>query len=86
MYMNAEIELVNQMRNGLPDEAFVRFEGKEYIFENTGKNTFEMVEVEMGNSENGFAEITSAKDLSGKSIVTKGAYALLMSLKNLEEE
>ncbi|MFZ1798346.1 MAG: efflux RND transporter periplasmic adaptor subunit [Chitinophagaceae bacterium] len=86
MYMNAEIELVNQMRNGLPDEAFVRFEGKEYIFENTGKNTFEMVEVEMGNSENGFAEITSVKDLSGKSIVTKGAYALLMSLKNLEEE
>lgn len=86
MYMNAEIELVNQMRNGLPEEAFVRFEGKEYIFENTGKNTFEMVEVEMGNSENGFAEITSAKDLSGKSIVTKGAYTLLMSLKNLEEE
>jgi cobalt-zinc-cadmium efflux system membrane fusion protein len=86
MYMNAEIELKNKMRNVLPDEAFVRFEGKEYIFENTGKNKFEMVEVEIGKSENGFTEIISDKDLSGKPIVTKGAYALLMSLKNTEEE
>ncbi|MEO9021378.1 MAG: efflux RND transporter periplasmic adaptor subunit [Ginsengibacter sp.] len=86
MYMNAEIELKNKMRNVLPDESFVRFEGKEYIFENTGKNKFEMVEVEIGKSENGFTEIISDKDLSGKTIVTKGAYTLLMALKNTEEE
>ncbi|MEO7209828.1 MAG: efflux RND transporter periplasmic adaptor subunit [Chitinophagaceae bacterium] len=86
MYMNAEIELVKQLRNGLPDEAIVRFEGKSYIFENTGKNTYEMVEVEMGNGENGFTEISSSKDLSGKSIVMKGAYTLLMTLKNMSEE
>lgn len=86
MYMNAEIELKNKMRKVLPDEAVVRFEGKEYIFENTGKNKFEMVEVEIGTSENGFTEIISDKDLSGKTIVTKGAYTLLMSLKNTEEE
>jgi cobalt-zinc-cadmium efflux system membrane fusion protein len=86
MYMNAEIELKNKMRNVLPDEAFVRFEGKEYIFEKNGENKFEMVEVEIGKSENGFTEIISDKDLSGKTIVTKGAYTLLMSLKNKEEE
>lgn len=86
MYMNAEIELKNKMRNVLPDEAIVRFEGKEYIFENTDKNKFEMVEVEIGKSENGFTEIVSVKDLSGKTIVTKGAYTLLMGLKNTEEE
>lgn len=86
MYMNAEIELVKQLRNGLPDEAIVRFEGKSYIFENTGKNTYEMVEVEIGNSENGYTEIIPGKDFSGKSIVMKGAYTLLMSLKNMEEE
>jgi cobalt-zinc-cadmium efflux system membrane fusion protein len=86
MYMNAEIELKNNMHNVLPDEAFVRFEGKEYFFENTGKNKFEMVEVEIGKSENGFTEIVSDKDLSGKTIVTKGAYTLLMSLKNTEEQ
>lgn len=86
MYMNAEIELKNQMHNVLPDEAFVRFEGKEYYFENTGKNKFEMNEVEIGKSENGFTEIISEKNLTGKTIVTKGAYTLLMSLKNKEEE
>ncbi|MEO6894487.1 MAG: efflux RND transporter periplasmic adaptor subunit [Ginsengibacter sp.] len=86
MYMNAEIELKNKMHNVLPDEAFVRFEGKEYFFENTGKNKFEMEEVEIGKSENGFTEIISDKDLSGKTVVTKGAYTLLMSLKNTEEE
>ncbi len=45
-----------------------------------------MVEVEIGKSENGFTEIISEKDLSGKTIVTKGAYTLLISLKNTEEE
>ena len=86
MYMDAGIGLKNEMRNVLPDEAFVRFEGKEYILENTGKNKFEMVEIEIGKNENGFTEIISDKDLSGKTIVTKGAYTLLMSLKNTEEE
>jgi len=86
MYMNAEIALKNKVRNVLPDEAFVRFEGKEYFFESTGKNKFEMVEVEIGKSENGFTEIISDKNLSAKTIVTKGAYTLLMSFKNTEEE
>ncbi|MEO6135063.1 MAG: efflux RND transporter periplasmic adaptor subunit [Ginsengibacter sp.] len=86
MYMNAEIELKNELRDVLPDEAFVRFEGKEYVFEQTGKNRFEMVEVRIGESENGFTEIISDANLSGKTIVTKGSYTLLMSLKNTEEE
>lgn len=86
MYMNAEIESKNNLQNVLPDEAIVSFEGKKYFFENTGKNKFEMTETETGISENGLIEIISKADLSGKQIVTKGAYTLLMSLKNKEEE
>jgi cobalt-zinc-cadmium efflux system membrane fusion protein len=86
MYMNAEIELNNNLQNVLPDEAIVSFEGKKYLFENTSKNRFEMIEIETGITENGFTEILSKVDLNGKGIVTKGAYALLMSLKNKEEE
>lgn len=86
MYMNAEIGLKNKMRNVLSDEAVVHFEGKEYIFANTGKNKFEMIEIGTGESENGFIEIISKSDLTGKEIVVKGAYTLLMSLKNKEEE
>ena len=86
MYMNAEIELKNNLQNVLPGEAIVSFEGKKYFFENIGKNKFEMIETDTGESENGFTDIVSKADLRGKEIVTKGAYALLMSLKNKEEE
>jgi cobalt-zinc-cadmium efflux system membrane fusion protein len=86
MYMNAEVALKNNLQDVLPDEAIVNFEAKEYLFENTGKNKFEMIEIETGITENGFTEIISKADLSGKTIVTKGAYTLLMSLKNKEEE
>lgn len=86
MYMNATIELKNKVAQVLPEEAIVRFEGKEYVFENTGKNKFEIQEVKLGVSENGFTEISNASILKGKEIVVKGAYTLLMSLKNEEEE
>ncbi len=86
MYMNAEIALKNVSRNVLLDEAVVRFEGKEFIFQNVGKNKFEIIEIETGDSENGFTEIISKTNFDEKEIVTKGAYTLLMSLKNKEEE
>lgn len=86
MYMNAEIELKNNLQNVLPEEATVSFEGRKYLFENTGENKFEMIEIETGESENGFTETISKADLTGKEIVTRGAYTLLMSLKNKEEE
>jgi cobalt-zinc-cadmium efflux system membrane fusion protein len=86
MYMNAEIPLKGNLQDVLPDEAVVSFEGKKYVFENTGRNKFEMVEVETGTSTNNLIEVFTKTDLSGKQIVTKGAYRLLMSLKNKEEE
>src|SRR5690606_36366640 len=86
MYMNAEVTLRNKIRNVLPDEAVVRFEGKEYIFEDLGSNQFQMREVEIGESEGGFTEIKNAEELLDKKLVTKGAYTLLMAVKNIEEE
>lgn len=56
------------------------------MFENTGKNKFEIIETETGETENGFTEIISKADINDKKIVTKGAYTLLMSLRNKEEE
>ena len=86
MYMNAEVTLKSKVRNVLPEEAVVRFEGKEYIFEDLGANEFQMIEVQIGESEKGFTEIKYAEPLLDKKIVTKGAYALLMTIKNIEEE
>ena len=86
MYMNAEIELRNQQTNALPSDAIVRFENKNHIFIDKGNKQYEMTEINVGNSENGFTEITTSDDLYNQNIVIKGAYALLMKMKNSEEE
>ena len=44
-----------------------------------------MKEVQIGNTENGFTEILNP-DKTTQNFVVKGAYALLMSLKNKSEE
>jgi cobalt-zinc-cadmium efflux system membrane fusion protein len=86
MYMNAEIEVESTDALTLPKEAVVNFEGKEYIFVVINKNQFQMTEVKIGNSENGFIEVLDNEQLNKNSIVTKGAYTLLMKLKNKADE
>ncbi len=86
-YMNAEIEVKNIKAFALPTDAIVRFEGKQYVYKINGNNQFDMVEVTVGESENGFAEIIfgSDNDMSKIDFVTKGAYSLLMMMKNKAE-
>ena len=84
MYMNAEIELKSQQSNVLPSDAIVSFENKNYVFIAKQNKQFEMKEVTIGNTENEFTEILS-DDLNAASIVIKGAYVLLMKMKNVEE-
>jgi len=84
MYMNAEIEVKSQQSNVLPSDAIVSYENKNYVFVANANKQFEMKEVTTGNAENGFTEIIS-DDLKEATVVTKGAYALLMKMKNVEE-
>jgi cobalt-zinc-cadmium efflux system membrane fusion protein len=86
MYMNAEIELKSNQVLAVEEEAIVSFEGKNYVFVKQGKQTFEMLEVEAGTKENGWVEVLNSSNFDGKEIVSKGAYTLLMSLKNKAEE
>ena len=86
MYMNAIIELNNNTSNTIQSDAIVKFENKDYLFiENTNKQ-YEMKEVSIGESENGFTRILSADELLNKNIVIKGAYSLLMKIKNTDDE
>jgi membrane fusion protein, heavy metal efflux system len=85
MYMNATVNLQNQDKNTLPEASVVSFEGQEYVFVATQKQTFELVAVRTGIKENGFISIENANALAGKTIVTEGAYTLLMAMKNKEE-
>lgn len=86
MFMNATIELTGGSETVLPDDAIVRFENKNYVFAEKGNRQFEMLEVQIGDTENGFTVIKDIEKLATKNIVIKGAYNLLMSLKNTNEE
>lgn len=88
MYMNAEIEVATSNAFVIPDDGLVRFEGKHYVFIQAGKNTYTMHEVTIQNNENGFTQITFADstEMKNKVFVTKGAYTLLMKMKNTQEE
>lgn len=85
-YMNAEVEVNNNNAFVLPEDAVVRFENKNYVFIKKGNNKYQLTEVTSGTTENGFIEITDAGKIVREEIVVKGAYSLLMSLKNKSEE
>ena len=85
-FMNAELEADSENGLVIPDDAIVTWEEKQYIFEVVKPKTYKMFPVQIGNSENGFTEILDfKKEYANKKFVTKGAYKLLMSLKNVEE-
>lgn len=86
MFMNAEIEVQTNNAWVLPSDAVVSFENKQYIFIAKTKNEFEMLEIKTGNTENGFTEIIIDQNSIAKNFVTKGAYSLLMKMKNTPDE
>jgi cobalt-zinc-cadmium efflux system membrane fusion protein len=45
-----------------------------------------MIEIKTGNSENGFTEVIGDENLGDRIFVIKGAYNLLMKMKNTGEE
>ena len=88
MFMNAEIEQSNYQAYVLPEEAVINYEKQNYVFIVKGNNQYEMIPVETGAAQNGQVEIKlgTNNDLLKNNFVTKGAYSLLMKLKNTGEE
>lgn len=88
MYMNAEVKVTSQKANVIDDEALVSHDGKDFVFVSGGTNLFKMKEIVKGNSEGNFTEISFVHkvDMATIEIVNKGAYSLLMELKNKLEK
>ncbi len=88
MYMNAEVEVATNSAFVIPNDGLVRYEGKEFVFFETEKGKYEMQAVTTANNENGFTQISfpDSVETKDKFFVTKGAYAILMKMKNSEEE
>lgn len=86
MFMNAEIEQAQYESYLLPEDAIVSYENQKYAFLVRDRNQFEITPVQTGITQNGKVEIKDfRKELIQNSFVTKGAYTLLMKLKNSEE-
>lgn len=86
MYMNAEVATQTSFANAVSEESVVDFEGQSYVFVAIGKQSWKMMPVTTGTSENGYIEILNYQAFKGKKIVTKNAYTLLMKLKNTGED
>jgi membrane fusion protein, heavy metal efflux system len=87
MFLNATINISNANVLTLPEEAVVRFENKQYVYELTNKNEFKMLEVQTGMVEKGRIEVSSTiQGFPDKKLVTKNAYAVLSKMKNTAEE
>lgn len=97
MYVTAKIETASEEVLVAPDDAVVRFGEKHFIFSYLGQRDddgepaydYEMIEVEMGNKEDGYTQVTlldSGLSYQDIKLVTKGAFTLLSKAKNSEEE
>jgi cobalt-zinc-cadmium efflux system membrane fusion protein len=86
-YMNAEVKVKNRNADVLPSDAVVQFEGKQYVFKALGNQHFQMIEVNIGEAENGYTQISFPAGInrSKDQFVTKNAYSLLMAMKNKAE-
>jgi len=84
MYMNAELQFKNQKVQFLPEGAIVSFENQDYVFVETSPRKFMMNAVQTGETSGGRTAVTT--DLKGKKVAVKGAYSLLMKLKNTVDE
>lgn len=86
-FMNAMMETEHKTVKTLPEEAIVQHDNKSFVFIEREKNVFELLEVKTGMAEKGSVELILDKpELLKSKFVTKGAYSLLMKLKNTVDE
>lgn len=88
MFLTGVFEMNGKAATVVPEEAVVRYMGKEYVFIVKKESEFLLTEVQTGIKENGLTEIKEIQNINWMQtkIVTKGAYALLGKLKNKMEE
>ncbi len=90
MHLRAEVGVDLHEALSVPEDAVVRWENRHFVFVEQAPGSFELQEVELGASADGFVQVepkAERLDLTQARVVLKNAYALLMKMKNtLEEE
>jgi cobalt-zinc-cadmium efflux system membrane fusion protein len=84
-FINAEIMLDNQLNTAIPNDAIVKWQSNYFIFMEETPRNYKMMQVQIGNSMDGFTEIKTGLPSTSK-VVTSNAYALLTMMKNTPEQ
>lgn len=88
MYFSAVIETDSQVADVLPENAVVRFDGKDYIFVvmDSVSLRYRMTEIQRGSAGDKYIAVVLPPGFPAKSqVVVRGAYELLSFLKNTSE-
>ncbi|HJV18441.1 MAG TPA: efflux RND transporter periplasmic adaptor subunit [Sediminibacterium sp.] len=88
MFLTGSFQLAAKPTKVVPEEAVVRFEGKEYVFVVKDAHNFEMIPVKTGTRQGGMvtlSDVSTLEDLNQVKFVTKNSYRLLGMLKNKAE-
>ncbi len=88
MFLNGSFELDNKKTLAVPGSALVRYQSKPYLFIAKDSSRFEMIEVEIGVTNEQMVELKTKANLDWKTqrVVLKNAYSLLGKLKNKMED
>ena len=88
MFLNGSFELDHKKAIAVPESAVVRYQSKPYIFIAKDTSRFEMIEVELGVSDQQMVELKLKENMDWKQqkVVIKNAYSLLGKLKNKMED
>lgn len=88
MFLNGSFELDNKKTMAVPSSAVVRYQSKPYLFIAKDSSRFEMMEVEIGVTNEQMIELKTKENIDWKTqrVVLKNAYSLLGKLKNKMED
>ncbi len=85
MYMNAEVSLGNTTVTAINEEAIVTLNNATYVFTQQEALAFVLTPIQTGIIQDGWVTILNSEVIKNKPVVTKGAYWLLMKMKNVDE-
>lgn len=88
MFLNGLFEQSGGRMIAVPDDAVVRYFGKNYVFTTKDGKLFHMQEVTIGNSENGYTALQPMANIDwlNTKVAVAGAYSLIGALKNKMED
>jgi len=85
LFVNAAIKVTNKKQLTLPEDAIVDWKGNSYVFVANEKDTYQMVPVKVGTTQDGLKQFSADGITVSSKIVVKNAYTLLMKAMNKVE-